>query len=92
MLEINALIARLIERTPRFISLAETLAEAIAHLPLSPLTLDQLKMLKRDTIVSPDAETLAAFGLAATPIETVAMDWLAKFQKLGRFARQRRAA
>ena len=92
MLEINALIARMTERTPRFLSIPDVVAEAIARLPLSPLTLDQLKMLRRDTIVSLGAETLDAFGLAATPIETVAMDWLAKFQRLGRFARQRRAA
>jgi uncharacterized protein YbjT (DUF2867 family) len=92
MLEINTLIARMIERTPHFLALPDPLAEAIARLPLSPLTTDQLKMLKRDTVVAPGAETLAAFGLAATPIETVAMDWLVKFQKLGRFARQRRAA
>lgn len=91
MRQINELIARIIERTPLFVDMPDPLAETIARLPLSPLTMDQWKMLTRDTIVSPGAETLAAFGLAATPIETVALDWLVKFRRLGRFARQRRA-
>ncbi len=92
MRAINELIARMIGRAPLFVDLPDPLADMIARLPASPLTTDQLKMLKRDTIVAPDAETLAAFGRAATPIETVAMDWLVKYQRLGRFARQRRAA
>lgn len=91
MRQVNELIARLIERRPLFIDMPDPIAATLARMPMSPLTMDQWIMLTRDNVVSPGAETLAAFGLSATPIETVALDWLIKFQRLGRFARQRRA-
>lgn len=91
MAELNRLIATMIDRRPTFVEVPDPLSALIARLPFSPLTSDQWAMLSQDNIVSPGAETLGAFGVTPTPIATVAPDWLVKFQRLGRFARQRRA-
>ncbi|MBV8686487.1 MAG: NAD(P)H-binding protein [Alphaproteobacteria bacterium] len=55
-------------------------------LPGAPLTHDQYLMLCRDSVVSPGAEGLEAFGISKTPLAAVAEGWLSAYRRRGRFA------
>jgi NADH dehydrogenase len=61
-------------------------ARATGWLPGAPLTHDQYLMLCRDSVVSPDARGLEAFGIPKTPLAAVAEGWLTSYRKHGRFA------
>ena len=53
--------------------------------PFPPmLTRDQVRMLERDNVVSGDAPGLADLGVAPTPLEAVAPDYLARHRRGGR--------
>ncbi|WP_310099575.1 complex I NDUFA9 subunit family protein [Sphingomonas sp. BE138] len=85
MLELHQRIARHIGRSPRFVPLPDAVGGALAALPGTPITADQWKMLGHDSIVGAGAEGLAALGVAATPLDAVAPDWLVRYRKAGRF-------
>lgn len=51
-----------------------------------PITRDQIKLLKRDNIVSSDAHKIADLGIAPKTIEAIVPDYLARFRKYGQFA------
>jgi NADH dehydrogenase len=64
-------------------------AAAIARmgfLPGAPLTWDQWLMLQKDNVVASKASGLADFGIAPTPLSSVAGEWLGRFVEGGRFA------
>jgi uncharacterized protein YbjT (DUF2867 family) len=88
MLELNRWIARAIGRDPAFIEVPDAAAALLARttgwLPGAPITSDQLKMLARDNVVS-GKDGLAALGIAPTPLDAVAHDWLTLYRKHGRF-------
>jgi uncharacterized protein YbjT (DUF2867 family) len=50
-------------------------------LPRPPLTRDQVKLLKYDNIVSPNARTFAQLGITPTAVESIVPDYLARFHK-----------
>ena len=53
--------------------------------PFPPmLTRDQVRMLERDNVASGDAPGLADLGVAPTPLEAVAPDYLARYRRGGR--------
>ncbi len=54
-------------------------------LPVPPLTRDQVQLLKRDTVVSPNALTLADLGISPTAMELVIPIYLARYRPGGRF-------
>jgi uncharacterized protein YbjT (DUF2867 family) len=54
-------------------------------LPVPLLTRDQVLLLRRDTIVSPGALTLADLGIAPTAMEMVIPSYLARYRPGGRF-------
>jgi len=56
-------------------------------LPVPLLTRDQVRMLKRDTVVGPGALTLHDLGLAPTALEAILPTYLDRFRPGGRFAR-----
>lgn len=56
-------------------------------LPRPPLTRDQVRMLRRDSIVAPGALGLADLGIQPTAIELVIPGYLARYRKGGRFTR-----
>ena len=58
-------------------------ALVLERLPGKLLTRDQLRMLQRDNVVSPEAAGLAALGLVPTPIELVVPDYLRRFRPGG---------
>jgi uncharacterized protein YbjT (DUF2867 family) len=69
--------------------LAKFKARFLSLLPNPPLTPDQVEMLKRDNIVSSGALTLAALGIAPTPVEAVLPSYLDRFRRGGWYARER---
>jgi NADH dehydrogenase len=61
-------------------------SKATGWLPGAPLTHDQYLMLCRDSVVSPGAAGLEAFGIGKTPLVAVAEGWLTSYRRHGRFA------
>ena len=89
MAELNRWIARTIRRAPRFLTMPDILAGAMASgtgwLPGAPMTRDQWLMLQSDNVVT-GADGLTALGIVPTPLEAIADGWLVKYRKQGRFA------
>lgn len=54
-------------------------------LPAAPITLDQLKLLKVDNVVSKGAKGLAELAIEPTAIDVVVPEYLAPFKPGGRF-------
>jgi uncharacterized protein YbjT (DUF2867 family) len=69
--------------------LASLQARLMSLLPNPPLTPDQVELLKRDNVVSSGALTLAALGIAPTPVEAVLPSYLDRFRRGGWYARER---
>lgn len=90
MRQINAFLAGQIGRNPAIVDVPDAIGSLIAtlgFLPGAPITADQWKMLRHDTVVATDAEGLAAFGIAPTPMAAAVGDWLVRFRRHGRFAK-----
>ena len=66
------------------------------HLPGAPITLDQVRMLQFDNVVSEDAErdrrTLEGLGIEPTALEIVLPTYLARFRERGEFTQVRAAS
>lgn len=89
MAELYRWIAQAIGRDPAFPVLTDAVGQLIAalgFLPGAPITMDQWKLLQRDTIVAPGADGLAALGVTPTPLAAVAPAWLVRYRRAGRFA------
>jgi uncharacterized protein YbjT (DUF2867 family) len=90
-------VARTTERKPLFIPIPFFLldlgAALTGWLPGAPITYDQAKLLRADSVVAPAAGvgTLADFGVAPTAIETVAPSYLWAFRPNGQYAEARGA-
>lgn len=67
--------------------LARLNAAFLGLLPHPPITLDQLRMLEQDTIVSDGADGLSALGIQPTPMEAILPAYLARYRVGGQFAR-----
>jgi uncharacterized protein YbjT (DUF2867 family) len=82
-------IAAAIGRKPLFLPFPDFAAAAMARVtgwaPGAPLTWDQWLMLQKDTVMAEGAAGLADLGIAATPLDAVADDWLVTFRRHGRF-------
>ncbi|MES2288703.1 MAG: complex I NDUFA9 subunit family protein [Pseudomonadota bacterium] len=89
MLTLNQWIARAIGRDPSFLPVSDAFAALLAAVtgwvPGAPITSDQVRMLKSDNVVTGE-NGLKALGVAPTPIEAVAHDWLVRYRRNGRFA------
>lgn len=66
---------------------AEIQATFLQLLPVPPLTRDQVRLLRRDNVVSKDARTLSDLGIAPTAIEAVIPTYLARYRPRGRAGR-----
>ena len=60
-------------------------------MPVPLLTRDQVKLLKRDNVVSPGALTLADLGITATAVELIVPTYLDRYRPGGRFTKPRPA-
>ena len=58
-------------------------ARILQHLPGKLLTVDQLKLLAKDNVVTPGSSGLAELGVTPTPIEQVVPAYLRRFQPGG---------
>lgn len=63
--------------------LADFEARFLELLPKPLLTRDQVKLLKRDTIVAPDAQGFDALGITPTTVETIVPGYLARYRRGG---------
>jgi NADH dehydrogenase len=66
-------------------ALAELQAIFLELLPVPPLTRDQLRLLRRDSVVSKGALTLADLGISATAAEVILPSYLERYRPGGRF-------
>jgi uncharacterized protein YbjT (DUF2867 family) len=72
--------------------LAMVEAAFLQWLPRPPLTCDQVRMLRRDNVVAPDAPGLAALGITPTALELELPLYLDRFRRGGRWRDADRAA
>ena len=70
---------------PVSFKMAEMKAGFLELLPVPPLTRDQVKLLKVDNVVSPDALGLGDLGIAPTALEAVLPTYLDCYRVGGRF-------
>lgn len=80
VLEVTGRHKRLVPLPDGLVRLQARLGE---FLPNPPLTRDQLAQLRRDNVVSPAAEGLAALGIAPQAMEAVVPGYLARFRPGG---------
>jgi uncharacterized protein YbjT (DUF2867 family) len=89
MRALNEWIAGAIGRNPVFVDVPDFAAYAMARgtgwMPGAPITLDQFRMLGSDNVVRADHDGLAKMEIAATPLDSMAHDWLNIYRKHGRF-------
>src|SRR5580704_908086 len=85
--EILAFILKQTRRHKRLVDIpmgiARLQAAILQHAPGKPLTPDQLLMLSKDNVVSPDALGLADLGITPTPVELVVPSYLSRYQPGG---------
>jgi uncharacterized protein YbjT (DUF2867 family) len=90
MRELMEWVCRTTERDRPLVDLpdpiARLLARAFGWIPGAPLTWDQWLLLQKDSVVSPGAAGLEAFGIPKTPMIAVAEGWLTAYRRHGRFA------
>jgi len=67
-------------------AVAKLAARGLGWLPGAPLTWEQWLILQKDSVVSPGAAGLEAFGIPKTPMIAVAEGWLTAYRRHGRFA------
>jgi len=62
--------------------------EAMGLVPFfaPPITRDQIKLLKRDNVVSADAKTIGDLGISPKTVEAIVPAYLVRFRKYGQFA------
>ncbi|MEX2129305.1 MAG: complex I NDUFA9 subunit family protein [Xanthobacteraceae bacterium] len=93
--ELLRLMLRQIDRRRLLVPIPFPLARLQAFflelLPKPLLTRDQVRLLERDNVVSPDAErdgrTLPGLGIVPTALETVLPNYLVRFRRAGQFTR-----
>jgi NADH dehydrogenase len=61
--------------------LARLHAAFIQLVPGAPITLDQMRLLEVDNVVSGDAATLTDLGIEPTPVESVVPEYLARYRR-----------
>ncbi len=66
-------------------ALAMVQAAFLEHLPVPPITRDQVKLLKRDSVVAAGAKGLADLGIEATPVESILPLYMDCFRDGGRY-------
>lgn len=90
---LNAAIAQAAGQSPEIVDLPDFVGAAMSRLgflPGAPLTRDQWLMLAKDNVVHDGMPGLEAFGIDATPLASVAPEWLGRFEQGGRFQRSQR--
>jgi NADH dehydrogenase len=81
--EILGWILAQIGRHRPLVALPDGVAKLMASVPFSGLTQDQLLMLARDNVASPDLPGLAELGVTPTPIDLIVPAYLARYRRGG---------
>jgi uncharacterized protein YbjT (DUF2867 family) len=74
---------RCVALVPVPFAIASTQAAVLQFLPGAPLTPDQVRLLKIDNVVAPDAATLADLGVVPTTVEVVVPGYLRLYRRGG---------
>ncbi len=86
---LNEKISALIGRERLFIDVPDFaawgLAIGLGWAPGAPINRDQMRMLAHDNVVDAKQDGLKALGIAPTPLDLVAENWLNIYRKHGRF-------
>ena len=88
MLELNQRIAAAAGRQPLFVPLPDLAATVFAALPLTPISRDQLALLKAGNVGS-GLPGLSVLGITAHPLGLFLDRWLVRYRKHGRFGDRR---
>ncbi|GAB5470656.1 MAG: complex I NDUFA9 subunit family protein [Rhodospirillales bacterium] len=92
--DLMVLLLQEIDRKRALVTLPSGLASLMAGFmelaPVPPLTRDQVKLLKVDNVVSPEALTFETLGMAPQAIEGILPTYLDKYRRGGRFSLQQR--
>jgi len=64
-------------------ALASLIAFFVQHLPYAPLSVDQVRLLKKDNIVATGAMTLEKLGIAPTALEVILPTYLERYKQHG---------
>ena len=88
MLELNRRITAAQGRTRHFIELPDAISGLIAALPGTPISRDQLALLKAGN-VGTGLPGLKALGITARPLGLFLDRWMVRFRKHGRFGDKR---
>jgi len=83
MLELNRRIAEAVGRGTRLLPVPDALAGVFAALPGTPISRDQITLLKAGSVVAPGAEGFAALGLAPRPLGLFLEAWMAPYRDGG---------
>jgi uncharacterized protein YbjT (DUF2867 family) len=73
-------------RTRTLLPMPDAMARLVAALPFTPLSGDQLDMLKENNVATPGALGLKDLGIEAHPLELFLERWMVRYRKYGRFA------
>jgi len=74
---------RCVALVPVPFAVAAMQAAVLQYLPGAPLTPDQVRLLKIDNVVAPDAATLADLGVVPTTVEVVVPGYLSLYRRGG---------
>jgi len=90
MRALNESVAQMAGQDPELVNLPDFVASGIAafgaFIPGVPLSRDQWIMLQKDNVADGGAAGFKAFGIAPTPLDAVAPEWLGRYKTGGRFA------
>ncbi len=85
VMDLNRRIARATQRSPIIVPLPEGLASLIAAMPLTPISRDQLALLRQGNVASDSLPGIRALGVNPRPLDLFLNRWLVTFRKHGRF-------
>jgi NADH dehydrogenase len=85
MIALNDRIAAAQYRKRLFIPLPDGIAKAIAALPGTPISRDQLALLRAGNVAAPEALGLRQLGITPRPLGLFLDRWMVRFRKQGRF-------
>lgn len=85
MLDLHERIAAAQQRRRSFMPLPDGLARIVAALPGTPISSDQLALLRAGNVASGTLPGLKALGVTARPLGLFLDRWMVRFRKQGRF-------
>jgi NADH dehydrogenase len=88
MLELNERIAEAQGRKRRFVRVPGWLATIVAALPLTPINLDQLKLLRRGSTPSGALPAIEALDVTPKPLGLFLDRFMIRYRRRGRFAQK----